>query len=578
MWELTEITLEANTDYDNPYTEVEVWLDLQGPEFERRVYGFWDGGQTYRVRVVAASAGSWRWTSGSNQDDLGLNGQSGQFEAIEWTESELDENPCRRGFLRPTPNGHALEYPDGTPCFLLGDTWWATATHRFPWYDDDLQRPLGLEMGLKDMVRLRKAQGYNLIAMIAAFPSWANDGLPPRVQLDDGAQTTLRSAWTQAGTHSAKDMHNEGGRPFEFPGRVPGYEQVFPDLDRINPEYFRYMDRKVDYLNAQGFLCFIEVARRDLSQAWRKYHDWPQSYARYIQYVWSRYQANNCILSPIHYDSGHLSVSAHAYNEPANAVYEKGVPAFGTFCSCNSAGSSLINFGNGDQARWLSLHQIGNMRDHNSHCLLTEIYHESDPPLPALNGEPYYAGWPIGTPILPHTPEADMYCRSGMYGSFLSGGFAGHIYGAAGLWAGDIEPEATYKIWDALGYRSGAQMQHLRAFALSEGARYQALVPNADLVYPNRTHTVTGNRGWAYCSRTPDRALFMVYFEADCPQATVRGALAGRSYRCTVFDPREGQWIGHGDVTADVMTRISLPELDAEEDWAVKLILAEYSP
>ena len=60
-------------------------------------------------------------------------------------------------------------------------------------------------------------------------------------------------------------MDNEGGRPFVFPGKVPGYENMFPDVDRVNPEYFRYVDRKIDYLNEQGFVPFIEVSRRDAS-------------------------------------------------------------------------------------------------------------------------------------------------------------------------------------------------------------------------------------------------------------------------------------------------------------------------
>jgi len=33
-------------------------------------------------------------------------------------------NVCRRGNIRTTANGHAFEYADATPCFLLGDTWW----------------------------------------------------------------------------------------------------------------------------------------------------------------------------------------------------------------------------------------------------------------------------------------------------------------------------------------------------------------------------------------------------------------------------------------------------------------------
>ena len=581
VWEKVEITLRAQNTYSNPYTEVEVWVDLKGPGLDKRVYGFWDGEAIFRVRVLATSPGEWLWVSGSNQADDGLNGRTGGFRAKEWTESEKQANPNRRGFLRATANGHALEYADGTPCFLLGDTWWATPTFRHRWYDDDVERPIGPGMGFKDMVRFRKAQGYNCIAMIAGFPHWANDGKSRRIRLDDEEQTVVRSAWQQAGTESAKDMHNEGGRPFLFPGRVPGNEDLFPDVDCINPAYFQCMDRKIDYLSAQGFIPFIEVARRDISQAWKRFYDWPESYARYIQYVWSRCQANNCILSPIHFDTGHMSIPSRDYNEPANAVVEKGVPAFGTLLSCNASGSSLTNFGDSDEARWLTLHQIGNRRHHNSHWLLTEIYHESVPPRPALNGEPYYdvlgrprdVGWPPH--VIPGTEETALYCRSAMYGSFLSGGFAGHIYGAAGLWGGDIEPDADYKMWDALHWESGAQMQHLGTFAFSEGARYRDLVPNADLICPNKTHVITGNLGWAYCARTPERDLFMLYFEAECPQATVRGALYERTYRGQWFNPRTGKWSDAGSLASDSLCEIKVPPLPSGEDWGLKVVLEE---
>ena len=579
VWEKTEIKLSAHNTYSNPYTEVEVWVDLKGPGFERRVHGFWDGGAVFRVRVVATAAGEWSWVSGSNQSDDGLNGKSGGFRAREWSEAEKELNPTRRGFLRATANGHALEYADGTPCFLLGDTWWATPTYRHTWHDDDAERPIGPEMGFKDMVRFRKSQGYNCIAMIASFPHWANDGRPHRIRLDDQERTWVRSAWRQPGADSAKDMHNEGGRPFLFPSRVPGYEDVFADVDRINPDYFRYMDRKIDYLNARGFISFIEVARRDTIQAWRKFYDWPTSYTRYIQYVFCRYQANNCILSPIHFDSGHATIPSKDYNEPANLVSEKGVPAFGTPVSCNASGSSLTNFGGSDEARWLTLHQIGNRRHHNSYWLLTEIYHESVPLRPALNGEPYYdapgppydVGWPPG--VTPGTEETALYCRAGMYGSFLSGGLAGHIYGAAGLWGGDVEPEARHRMWEALEWESGAQMQYLRDFCLSEGRRYQDLVPIADLVSPNKTHEVTGNRGWAYCARTPEKDLFMLYFEAECPPAVVRGALYERDYRARWFNPRTGEWIDAGSLGSGPLCEIKLPPFPADGDWALKLVL-----
>ena len=76
-WDKVEITLTAEKTYDNPYTKVEVWVDLQGPQFSKRCYGFWDGGNTFKVRVLATKPGTWHWTSHSNQDDPGLNGKEG---------------------------------------------------------------------------------------------------------------------------------------------------------------------------------------------------------------------------------------------------------------------------------------------------------------------------------------------------------------------------------------------------------------------------------------------------------------------------------------------------------------------
>lgn len=573
VWEKVEIALEAHNAYDNPYTQVTVWVDLKGPAFDRRVYGFWDGGNTYRVRLLATRAGNWTWVSGSNQVDDGLNGQRGAFTAVEWSETEKEENPCRRGFLRATASGHALEYADGTPCFLLGDTWWPTPTFRYPWHDDDAHRPIGPHMGFKDMVRFRKQQGYNCIAIIAALPAWANDDNPPRIWLDHEDGIGIRDAWQQAGTQSAKDMHNEGGRPFFFLGRVPGFEDVFPDVDRLNPAYFRHMDQKIDYLNAHGFTPFIEVARRDTGHCWKHFYEWPESYARYIQYVFSRYQANHCVLSPIHFDWNAMTIPSPEYNEPANLVIDRyGHPPFGTLLSANAHTSTLLDFG---QARWITMHQIGNRRDHNVYWHLTEIYRECAPPRPALNGEPYYAGWPPHLAASGGTEEDDTYCRSAMYGSFLSGGLAGHIYGANGLWGGDIEAEAETKMWESLQWGSGAQLQYLRTFALSEGRRYQDLVPDADLVCPSKTCEVHANRGWAYCARTPERDLFLLYFEADCPQATVRGSLAGRTYIVQWFDPRCGEWIDAGRLTASAIGYMTLPAPPSAEDWGLKLALAD---
>ena len=132
VWEKVEITLKAANSYDNAYKEIEVWVDLEGPEsvFKKRCYGFWDGGDIFRIRVTATTAGKWNWRSGSNQQDSGLNGKKGNFTARPWSAAQKQENPCRRGMIKASTNGHAFEYADGTPYFLLGDTWWSTTTFR----------------------------------------------------------------------------------------------------------------------------------------------------------------------------------------------------------------------------------------------------------------------------------------------------------------------------------------------------------------------------------------------------------------------------------------------------------------
>jgi len=569
VWEKQELTFTAARSFANPYTEVVVWVDLAGPNFKKRVYGFWDGDRTFRVRVLATEPGAWTWQSGSTPPDDGLAGKSGSFTALAWTEEQKRQNTLRRGFLRSTPNRHALEQADGTPFFILGDTWWSTGTNQFRWYDDNQERPIGPSAGFKDYVRLRKEQGFNLVGMITAFPNWATDGHPATIIMDNPEKTVVRSAWPAFGTNSARSMDNEGGRPFLYPGKVPGYEDVFADVDRINPKYFQYLDRKIDYLNEQGFVPFIEVSRRDSSQCWKKFYAWPDSYARFVQYIFTRYQANNTVLSPIHFDTAGRSVPASDFQQAISMVLSQfGPPPFGTLLSTNPAPSTFLNWG---EDSWVTLHQIGNSREHDFYWYLTQIF-ESVHTRPALNGEPYYPG--IYGKAEGGTELDDQFVRSGMYGSFLSGGLAGHIYGAEALWGAVLKPFPRPEMWDVFKFRSAAQMQHLRTFAFSIGKRYQDLIPKADLVSPNKTHTALGYEGWAYCAGTAEKDIFLAYFEKGCPRSQIRAVRPSSAYRAQWFDPRAGTWLdaGSGWLQSNVIGVIALPEFPGDNDWGLRLL------
>ena len=193
----------------------------------------------------------------------------------------------------------------------------------------------------------------------------------------------------------------------------------------------------------------------------------------------------------------------------------------------------------------------------------------------ALNGEPYYSGLILGKQVSApgNTPEDDRFVRSGMYGSFLSGGLAGHIYGAQGLWGGDVEQDADVLQWDALRWSSANFMQHLRTFAFCEGTRYRELVPDSDLVSPNKSGLPLAYEGWAFCARTPARDLFLIYFEKGNEPGYLRGTRHDAAYAATWFDPRQGQWIDAGEWRSDELECIDLPALPTDDDWALKLKL-----
>ncbi len=579
VWEMQELTFTASNSYKNPYLEVKVWVELSGPGFNKRVYGFWDGGNIFKVRVVADKPGAWSWKSGSNTNDPGISGKSGTFNAIEWTDQEKEENPLRRGFIRASASKHALIHADSTPYFAIGDTWYGMSASRYKWYDDDKERPIGPDAGFKDYVRLRKSQGFNWINVIAAFPNWKTDDKPWQLRMEDSARTTVRSAWMNFDNGSAKNMDNEGGRPFAFPGKVPGYEDYFPDMDKINPDYFKYLDRKIAYLNANGFVPFLETSRRDASLLWSKYYEWPGSFTRFVQYIYSRYQAYNTILSPVHLDIIDLTISPAEYTAALRDMEkEYGPLPFNNLLSANANPSTLENWGD---SSWITLHQIGNKREHVYYWYLTEIFQHKRT-APALNGEPYYAGYsdPRGVGAVNYTRGAkggtdkdNAIVRSGSYGCFLSGGYAGHVYGAEGIWGGDVEDKAPTKMWDAFTWRSAAEMQYLRKFAFSIGKRYQDLEPQTDLVIPNKSYDLLSYEGWAYCSRTPDRKAFLIYFERGCPIAELRGAALSSVYSAQWYNPRTGEWqdVESGTLSSSKTGTMKLPYRPDDLDWGLKL-------
>lgn len=608
VWEMKEITLKAEKVYNNYYTDVTCWVELKGPGFNKRIYGFWDGGNNFTFRVAAVKPGEWQWISGSNQpDDKGLNNQTGKFTAVEWTNKEKQQNSNRRGFIRSTSNGHALQYADGTPFFMVGDTWLAGSTWRLP-YRNTAASPNyepGPGMSFEEAVMFRKKQGFNSVSMISCFPNWESDYNPSTYADSNGIY--LRNAWEKFGydvsntkgvdasggtsywgTLTAKNMRDEYGNiPFE----ISKVHKGVSDFNHINPEYFKSLDKKMEFLSKQGFVPLLETIRRDAGPSWKAYFDFNESYSRFVQYLISRYGAYNFIFSEIHLDwiPKEFSLTAKEFNEALTYHLNKyGPMPFGQPVTTLISSSTYTVFGHDKDCPWLTMHSVGNKpRDHRVSDSL-EIIFKLDPPLPEINFEPYYTGWdheinkPNGERPPANSERDNYFSRAQMYGSVLSGGLSGHVHGTA---AYDItttgEPAgARPHIWDAFKYESAKYMRHLKTFILSEGKKYQNLQPARQDVQPNKApgSPPAGLDGWAYMMRTPGKDVAFLFFENGSVLPVLNNFNPNAEYYFQWFDTITGEWKNKIIIKADGTGKLVLPEFPGKlkissRDWAGKIIV-----
>ena len=111
-YEIIEFSFVSNSQLQNPYVEAfhpdeEHYLLAEFTEMNsQQVYtvpGFWDGDNNWKVRFAPPAAGRWQYTTRSK--DMGLDGHTGTFTVQSWEETDLEENPVRRGFIQVNNDG-----------------------------------------------------------------------------------------------------------------------------------------------------------------------------------------------------------------------------------------------------------------------------------------------------------------------------------------------------------------------------------------------------------------------------------------------------------------------------------------
>lgn len=597
-WEKTELTFESKIQYKNPYTDVEMWVQLTGPNFNKKIWGFWDGNKTFKVRFVATKPGKWSWVSYANANDSGLIAHSGQFIAIERAKEEVSANPNYRGFIRTNPDApHSFVYADGTPFYLFADTWWAAMTWRYP-YKDGIKIPENYipaenNWSFEGGVQWLKRHGYNSVAVIASFPNWKVDQGGRVVQDDKGIYIRKAEAWGKGPLgEKIKDMQDEDGNmPFCFPGKCAGKTDMCANYDSINPAYWRRMDRKMEYLFKNGFVPYIETIRRDQLPVWIHYHDFNTSFARYLNYLKARYGAYNFIFSLIHWDWEQPGASIDNLKGAFSYYHLKyGAMPFEQPVTAMIVNSSLKYLGHIDVAPYLTCHGGGN--SNRGHGILADIeeFYNAEPKAPGFNNEPYYPLHDVpwnragGEVIVPNSERDNYFARTHMYSNFFSGALGGHVFGT-GAFGGCSVGEEQYvgdpapwpKIWEALNNDALKQGAYFKQFIDAFGKTYQnMIVVYKDLSEPHNNSDLLDE--WSYMLKSPDNKIVLLYFEKLAKLPTIANLSANKEYKSQWFNPRTGEWtkMGDGYLKTDHQGNLKLPKfpsdkLISENDWAAVL-------
>lgn len=125
-WQRLELSFKSGVSYTNPLHEAEMRVLFVSPLGEtNRVYGFWDGGKTWRVRFQPGFPGRWTYyTMCSDTANRGLHEQTGSFLC---TATKGEASFDLHGPVQVARSQKHLEHADRTPFLWLGDAAWSAA-------------------------------------------------------------------------------------------------------------------------------------------------------------------------------------------------------------------------------------------------------------------------------------------------------------------------------------------------------------------------------------------------------------------------------------------------------------------
>jgi hypothetical protein len=514
LWQRAEWTFESANDYDNPLQDAQLTATFRAPSGkEHKVYGFWDGGATWRVRFAPDELGDWHYqTTCSDRDNAGLHAQ-GRFTTIPATGTTRFQ---QHGRLKLSENRHYFVHEDGTPFFWLADTCWNGPLLA---EDDDWRHYLDV----------RTEQRFTAVQWVATQWLAAPDG----------------------------DRH--GHKAYE------GHERIC-----INLDFFRQLERKHNAIVAAGLLS-VPVMLWAANWNPEFTQDNPGAVLPEDQAVLlARYMLARWGADPVAWflpgDGPYQDAEAERWRRIGRAVFG-GVSHAPV--SLHPNGQQWI--GNFKDESWLDFigYQSGHGDGHTYDLWLLEgppAQQWRTPPIhPVINVEPPYENHVAYQSQIPFNAWAT---RKRLYWSLLVAPTAGVTYGGHGVWGwddGSGPPTAHPKSGTPLPWREALKMPAARQLAhlhaLFSGLKWWRLQPAPELLVnqPGRENS----EHYLMAARSTEGDIALVYVPHNT-DVTLKLTALQEPLSAHWVEPRSGKTLkaqGTGPRTA--MT-FAVP---AGEDW-----------
>ena len=500
---VVEIKLQSSRTYENPFTEIELDAIVTQPDGkELRVPGFWTGGGRWCFRYASDQTGKHTWrTECTDKKNAKLHGAKGAIAVVKY---EGDNSLYQHGPISVAKNQRYFEHVDGTPFFWLGDTWWKGLCKRLTWE------------GFQELTADRKKKGFTVVQIVCG-------SYPDELGL-------LKQSW-----------ENEGGMPY-----------LKVDFSVVNPEYFKYADRRIKHLIDAGIVPAIVGG---WGRAVGLNAVGLEGYQRHFRNLIARYGAYPVVWI--------LGGETQKKQGPWYALAE--------YLDATDPFERLLTNHSSHRREALEDHVIfdfdmdatGHRGWETVNSAINKIkdYRAVAPIKPVLTGEACYEQHMQGN-------FADLQ-RHLFWGCILSGA-AGHTYGAAGVWhMGTPEEHGNWGGWkhqpyDLTTWREGMNFpgstQLGRSKALLEQYPWQRFEPHPEWVENERF--AAGIAGEVIFIYQPKRKNYV------WDGITVKNLQPG-AYSVLYFDPVSGRRFDHGIVT--VSGTWTSPNVPTPQDWVLVL-------